>query len=44
MRIEQGRTMGRPSVLDVLVDGDVVELSGSGVLSAGHLELPDDAA
>lgn len=40
VRIEQGRAMGRPSVLDVRVHGQVVELSGSGVLAAeGVLHL-----
>ena len=40
VRIEQGRAIGRPSVLDVLVDGERVELSGSGVLAAeGQLFL-----
>ncbi len=40
IRIEQGRAIGRPSILQVVVDGDHVELSGSGIVVAeGVLHL-----
>lgn len=40
VRIEQGRALGRPSILQVVVDGDNVELSGSGIVVAeGVLHL-----
>lgn len=40
IRILQGRAMGRPSVLDVAVDDDRVDLSGSGlVVGEGVLRL-----
>lgn len=40
VRILQGKKLGRPSVLSVLVDGDRVELSGSGLVVAdGTLHL-----
>lgn len=40
VRILQGRAMGRPSVLEVVVDGERVELSGSGlVVAEGVLHL-----
>jgi PhzF family phenazine biosynthesis protein len=40
IRIEQGRALGRPSILQVVVDGDHVELSGSGIVVAeGVLHL-----
>ncbi|WP_375385161.1 PhzF family phenazine biosynthesis protein [uncultured Microbacterium sp.] len=39
--IEQGTALGRPSRLEVTVDGPLVRLSGSGVLTAsGTLHLP----
>lgn len=38
--IEQGSRMGRPSILEIAVDGPRVEISGSGVIVArGHLVL-----
>lgn len=40
IRILQGQAMGRPSILDVAVDGDRVDLSGSGLVVAdGVLRL-----
>ncbi|MFD4958859.1 PhzF family phenazine biosynthesis protein [Microbacterium sp. NPDC058389] len=40
IRIEQGRALGRPSILQVVVDDDHVELSGSGIVVAeGVLHL-----
>lgn len=40
IRIEQGRALGRPSILQVVVDDDRVELSGSGIVVAeGVLHL-----
>ncbi|MCS5735652.1 PhzF family phenazine biosynthesis protein [Herbiconiux daphne] len=40
VRILQGNSLGRPSILTVLVDGDRVELSGSGLIVAeGTLHL-----
>jgi PhzF family phenazine biosynthesis protein len=40
VRIEQGRALGRSSILEVLVDGDRVELTGSGLIVAeGQLHL-----
>jgi trans-2,3-dihydro-3-hydroxyanthranilate isomerase len=40
IRIEQGRALGRSSILEVLVDGHRVELTGSGLIVAeGQLHL-----
>jgi PhzF family phenazine biosynthesis protein len=40
IRILQGHAMGRPSVLEVAVDGDLVDLSGTGLVVAdGVLRL-----
>jgi predicted PhzF superfamily epimerase YddE/YHI9 len=39
--IDQGHAMGRPSRLELVVDGDAVTLSGSAALAAeGVLHLP----
>jgi PhzF family phenazine biosynthesis protein len=40
IRILQGHAMGRPSILEVAVDGDLVSLSGTGLVVAdGVLRL-----